>query len=90
MIMRNLYERRTMKPTKAKPVNKKDLSGTRPQELSDLLRQALQQPGVRELMAVYEHWKTLENVAQSHCQALGMRRIISTSNVSGPMVRQIH
>ena len=69
--------------------NKKDSPGTRPQELSDLLRQALQQPGVRELMAVYEHWKTLEHVAQSHRQALGVRRIISASNVSGPTVRQI-
>ena len=69
--------------------NKKDSSGTQPQELSDLLRQALEQPGVRELMAVYKHWKTLENVAQSHRQALGVRRIISASNVSGPTVRQI-
>jgi hypothetical protein len=69
--------------------NKKDSSGTQPQELSDLLREALQQPGVRELMAVYENWKMLEDVTRPHRQAMGVKRIISASNVSGPTVRQI-
>jgi hypothetical protein len=69
--------------------NKKDSSGTQPQELSDLLKPALQQPGIRELMAVYENWKTLEDVVRPHRQAMGVKRIISVSNVSGPTGRQI-
>jgi hypothetical protein len=62
--------------------SKKGSPGTQPQELSDLLTQALQQPGVCELMAVYERWQVLDNVARRYRQAMGMKRIISASNTS--------
>jgi hypothetical protein len=70
-----IVKRRQAMMRKAKK-NKKDSSDTQPPELSDLLRQALQQPGVRELMAVYENWKTLEDVTRSHREAMGVKRII--------------
>lgn len=88
LLLDETVKRRQAIIRKAKK-NKKDSSGTQPPELSDLLRQALQQPGVRELMAVYENWKTLEDVVRPHRQAMGVKRIISASNVSGPAVRQI-
>lgn len=62
---------------------------TRPKQLSELLEQALRQPGVREFMAVYENWKALEDVTRPHRQAMGVKRIVSVSNTSGPMVRRI-
>jgi hypothetical protein len=83
-----IVERRRSHMRKAKK-NKKDSSNTRPQELSDLLRQALQQPGASEFMAVYEHWKTLDDAARPYRRAIGMKRVISASNTSGSIVRRI-
>jgi hypothetical protein len=56
---------------------------------SKLIEAALSQPGVREVMAVYNHWRTLEDVAQHQSKALGVKRVISASNSSGPIVRRI-
>jgi hypothetical protein len=57
--------------------------------VSELLEQALSQPGVNELMAVYDHWKALDAVARHQFQAIGMKRVILASDSSGPMVRRI-
>lgn len=54
---------------------------------SELLEQALRQPGVRELMAVYQNWRLLEDVAR--LQDGVVKRIVSESDNSGPMVRTI-
>ncbi len=52
-------------------------------DLSALIEAAQKQPGIQDLMAVYETWKEIENAIQPHKQAMGVRRIISMSNESG-------
>jgi len=51
-------------------------------DLSDLIETARKQPGVQDLMAVYETWKEVENAIQPHKKAMGVKRIISLSNES--------
>lgn len=52
-------------------------------DLSDLIEAAQKQPGVQDLMAVYETWKEIEDATQLHRQAMGVKRIVSLSNESG-------
>jgi hypothetical protein len=63
---------------KVKKKQSKDLE----KDLDNLIEAARKQPGVQELMTVYETWRTLDTVTQSHKQAMGIKRIISISNVS--------
>ena len=58
-------------------------------QTDDLLKQAMQQPGIQKLMAVYEDWKKVDNIAKPFRQAMGVKRVISASNSSGPTVRRI-
>jgi hypothetical protein len=72
--------------------NRKQTKGKRPSsslEYSKLIEQALNQPGISELMAVYNYWRTLDDVARQQFQAVGVKRVILASNSSGPMVRRI-
>ena len=55
------------------------------QEYAELLENALRQPGVREVMAVYENWKRFDAVAQTHRHALAVGKVITASNVSSPI-----
>lgn len=52
-------------------------------ELSSLIEAAQSQPGIQDLMAVYETWKEIEDATQPHRQAMGVKRIVSLSNESG-------
>ena len=56
---------------------------------SGLLESAMKQPGIKEVMEVYNSWKVLDKTVQFHQQVLGMTRIVSLSNNSGPVVREI-
>ena len=59
----------------------------RPQQHADMLAQALQQPGVREFIEVYESYKAVEAAARPYQQAMATKKIVSTTNTSGPVVR---
>ena len=61
----------------------------RPRELTELLEKAAKQPGVSELMSVYESWKHFEEAARPHRELLAMKRIVMASNTSGPPVRPL-
>ena len=54
-----------------------------------LLQSALSQPGVRELVEVYEAWKAVEAVAAPQRQLMGVKRTVSVSSSSGPVVRPV-
>lgn len=71
-----------MQELKKKEVSTPD---SRAHEVTDLLQQALQQPGVRELMEVYEQWQRRDEATRPYLQALGVKRIISASNTSRPV-----
>jgi hypothetical protein len=51
----------------------------------DLLKQALEQPGVREAMIVFGRWQELCRVSKPYIDAMKARRIISTASVSNPV-----
>lgn len=50
--------------------------------LEELVRQAQEQPGIRELMAVHEAWARYERAAIPHRQLLALRRVVHLSNSS--------
>jgi hypothetical protein len=54
----------------------------RQEELADLISQASKQPGVQELMQVYQQLKPFEEVMRVHRQYLGIQRIVFVSNSS--------
>ena len=51
-------------------------------DLQYLINSARKQPGVEDLMAVYETWKTFEAMNQQHQRVMGVKRIITVSNNS--------
>jgi hypothetical protein len=53
-------------------------------EISKLIESARKQPGVQEVMAVYEKWKTFDASIQSQRRVVGIHRIISLSSSSVP------
>jgi len=54
-------------------------------EVTKLLEQALKEPGVKELMDLYDSWRTLEEAAWPYRQAMAVRTIVSASNSSTPV-----
>jgi hypothetical protein len=62
---------------------------TTSEQLTELLEQAMQHPGVSELMDVYARCKPVETAARPYLNALGAKAIIATSNGSGPVIRHI-
>lgn len=58
----------------------------RPQqdELSELIDEALRQPGVREVVEVYSQWKDAEDVARPYRELSRVRTVVSASSRSAP------
>lgn len=50
-------------------------------ELAKLIALASQQPGVQQLMAVYQSWKPLEPLASGR-RSVGVQRVVTVSNSS--------
>lgn len=65
-------EERTEQTTASKPGD----------DLSELVKRALQQPGVRELMEVYQKWSAFDLVSRQNRHATSVKWIISASNTS--------
>ena len=42
---------------------------------------------MREFIEVYESYKAIEDAARPYQQAMGVKKIVSTTNTSGPVVR---
>jgi len=59
-------------------------SDTRSRDLDVMLKRAMGEPGIKELMAVYEQWKRVEVVARAGREAIRIRKVISVSNTSLP------
>jgi hypothetical protein len=51
-------------------------------ELAELIDQASKQPGVQQLMQVYQQSKPYEEVMRVHRQYLGIQRVVFVSNSS--------
>lgn len=49
-------------------------------ELTRLIVSAEERPGVREVMEVYQHYRTVEEAARPYSQLIGLRRIVSLSD----------
>lgn len=57
--------------------------------LTELIEQARRQPGVAELMEVYEGWQSVDEAARPYLQTMATRQIVSLSDNSGPCVREM-
>lgn len=55
-----------------------------PDEASRILQQALERPGVREMMSVYQQWESLCRAARPYCQAVGRKTVIALADTSEP------
>ena len=53
-------------------------------EAFDLFQMALRQPGVRELMDVYERWQQVDAVAEPYREAMAVKKMVAVSNSSYP------
>jgi len=52
----------------------------------DLLKQALERPGVREAVAIFERWQQLDHASKPYTDAMRPRRIVSTASASNPVI----
>lgn len=55
----------------------------RQKELVELISEAAKQPGIQQLMDVYQQWKPFEEAARAHQRFLGIHRVVMVSNSSG-------
>ena len=55
--------------------------------LAELIEKARRQPGVAEVMKVYEGWRSADEAARPYLQTMTTRQIVSLSDNSGPCVR---
>ena len=58
------------------------------EELLNLITAASKQPGIQELMQVYQQWKPFEAAMQAHRQYLGIHRVKVVSDSSGEHIFQ--
>jgi hypothetical protein len=58
------------------------------EELVALISAASKQPGVKELMQVYQQWKPFEAAMQVHQRYLGIHRVSVVSDTSGEHIFQ--
>jgi hypothetical protein len=57
--------------------------------VSELLEEALRQPGVREAMEVYQNWRELDEAARPYRAIAGVRTVVSASNNSVPTAESV-
>ena len=58
----------------------------RTDEAFEILRRALEHPGIREVMSVYRNWETLENATRAYCQAVIPRTVMAVTDTSVPPI----
>lgn len=56
----------------------------RTDEASEILRRALEHPGIREVMSVYRKWETVENATRAYCQVVTPRTVMAVTDTSVP------
>jgi len=47
------------------------------------------QPGVSELLKVYESWQRFDRISETHNRLFAAQHIVSISSSSGPVLRQV-
>ena len=70
----------------------KESHGRQPKQEADLsqaVKAAREQPGVEDLMAVYDAWAKFDSVMRQHRQLVLRARVVTLSCSSGPAVGQI-
>lgn len=49
-----------------------------------LLKQAMKNPGVRDLVEVYENWQRMDRFAEGYRQVVAPKSVVSSSDTSAP------
>ena len=58
-------------------------------EAQSIIDAASKQPGVAELLKVYESWRSFESVRDVYVQATTPQQVISLSSSSAPVLRHV-
>ena len=58
-------------------------------EARRLIEAAAKQPGIADLIRVYESWQRFDQVFEVHNRLIAAKHIVSTSSSSGPILRQV-
>ena len=51
----------------------------------DILRRAMEQPGVKEMMSVYQRWEHLHRMVQPYCRTTPIRKVVATADTTEPV-----
>ena len=51
----------------------------------EILRRALERPGVKEMMTVYQQWEHLRKAVQPYRQTAVNRHVVATADTTEPM-----
>jgi hypothetical protein len=68
--------------TKGREVTARDKVGA--DEVSAILERALAQPGVREMMSVFQRWESLREAVRPYGQAASGRTLVALADTSAP------
>ena len=74
---------------KNKPKMPRTVLDSSEDETNRLIQAAARQPGVAELLSVYESWRRFDEVFEAHNQFMATKHVVSTSSSSGPVLRQV-
>ena len=53
-------------------------------EALEMLQRAVAQPGVKEMMSVYQRWESLRKATQAYSQAASCRTVVALADTSTP------
>ena len=53
-------------------------------EALEILQRAVAQPGVKEMMSVYQRWESLRDATQAYSQSASCKTVVSLADTSTP------
>lgn len=71
-----------------KPSSKGNVSRKKRADAGDLLKRAMEHPGVADLMEVYAAFQKYEEATKAHDLLKATRQLTSLSSSSGPLLHQ--
>lgn len=57
-------------------------------EAFEILQRALERPGVREMMSVYQQWEAIEGAVRAYSQTITPRTVMAATDTSVPPALQ--
>ena len=58
-------------------------------EARSLIETAAKQPGIAELLRVYDSWRQFDTALEAHNRLVAPKQVVSSSSSSDPVLRQL-